>query len=379
MKAALRPTSPQGAGAKPAQPKQCSNVGAMCGAENAAMRTTLNRRQWCGVHVALLAGLHRPVNAANDIAAKDIAANDTAAAPPLDGAWSDSRRHRAVPWRLRLPRQPGPWPLVLYSHGLGGNREGGAVWGQAWADAGVAVLHLQHPGSDSDTLRNGLAALRAAASAEQLWARVQDVRFALDEIERQARAGAEPWSLLRLDAIGLAGHSFGAQTTQALAGQRYPVATDGADPRLRAFIALSPSLPRNGSLTPVQSLGAITRPFMAVTGALDGDPLGRNDGTFDGGASRARVFDGLPPGQRALLWLEGADHMSFGGGASRRAPSIGPFRRHGQAATLEPVHQALVARVSTLWWRTHLLADADARAALRQPQGLAEQDRFMID
>ena len=334
----------------------------MCGAKNARMRTLFNRRQWCGLQAALWAGLQRPVHAAT-------------ANPVQDGTWSDSRRSRALPWRLRLPTQPGPWPLVLYSHGLGGNREGGAVWGQAWAEAGVAVLHLQHPGSDSDTLLGGLAALRAAASAEQLLARVLDVRCALDEVERQAQAGAEPWRSMRLGAIGLAGHSFGAQTTQALAGQRFPAAADVMDPRLRAFIALSPSLPRNGSLNPQQSFGSIARPFMAITGSLDGDPFG----SFDSGASRARVFDGLPPGQRALLWLEDADHMSFGGGAKRRVPPVGPFKRHGPAATLEPTHQALVARVSMLWWRTHLLADADARAALRQPLGLAAQDRFMID
>ena len=329
------------------------------------MRSTLNRRQWCSLQAAALAGLHGPAQAADRIVATTF----------KDGVWSDSRRSRSVPWRLRLPTQPGPWPLVLYSHGLGGNREGGAVWGQAWADAGVAVLHLQHPGSDSDTLRNGLAALRAAASAEQLLARVHDVRFALDEIEGPALSGAKPWSSLRRYAIGLAGHSFGAQTTQAVAGQRYPVAADVADARLRAFIALSPSLPRNGPLSPAQSFGAIARPFMAITGSLDGDPFG----SFDGGASRARVFDGLPPGQRALLWLEGADHLSFGGGSARRVPAFGPFKRHGAAATLEAAHQAVVARVSTLWWRAHLLGEADARTALRQPLGLAEQDRFTID
>ena len=329
------------------------------------MRSTLNRRQWCSLQAAALAGLHGPVQAADRIVATTF----------KDGVWSDSRRSRSVPWRLRLPTQPGPWPLVLYSHGLGGNREGGAVWGQAWADAGVAVLHLQHQGSDSDTLRSGLAALRAAASAEQLLARVQDVRFALDEIESLAQSAAEPWRSLRRDAIGLAGHSFGARTTQAVAGQRYPVAVEAADPRLRAFIALSPSSPRDSRFTLAQSFGAIARPFMVITGSLDGDPFG----SFDGGESRARVFDGLPLGQRALLWLEGADHTSFGGGSARHVPAVGPFKRHGAAAELEPVHRELVARVSTLWWRAHLLADADAPAVLRGPLGLAEQDRFTID
>ena len=339
--------------------------------------TALNRRQWCSVAVAALLSLHRPARAAPTATAQD-------------GAWLDSARGRQLPWRLRLPSQPGQggefgaWPLVLYSHGLGGNREGGAVWSQAWADAGIAVLHLQHPGSDTDTLRHGLAALRAAASAEQLLARVHDVRFVLDEVERQARAEAEPWRSLRLDAIGLAGHSFGAQTTQAVAGQRFPEAVDAsalADSRLRAFIALSPSSPRDGRMTVAQAFGAITRPFLAVTGSLDGDPFG----LYDSGEPRARVFEGLPPGQRALLWLQGADHMSFVGGSARPVPAVGPFRRHGPAAALEAAHRTVVARVTALWWRAQLLGDADARAALHAPGlpglllGLAEGDRFSID
>ena len=352
--------------------------------------TPFSRRRWCSVAAAALLGLHRMARA-------------TPLAGQQDGAWLDSARGRQLPWRLRLPSAPGPWPLVLYSHGLGGNREGAAVWGQAWADAGSAVLHLQHPGSDTDTLRNGLAALRAAASAEQLLARVLDVRFALDEVERQAGAGAggvaEPWRSLRLDAIGLAGHSFGAQTTQAVAGQRFPAAADVlalADPRLRAFIALSPSSPRDGRMTVAQAFGAITRPFLAVTGSLDGDPFG----LYDSGEPRARVFDGLPRGQRALLWLQGADHMSFGGSSARPVPAVGPFRRHGPAASLEAVHRAVVARVTALWWRAQLLGDADARAALHVSGvsglsglsglsgplglpglqlGLGDSDRFTID
>ena len=296
------------------------------------------------------------------------------AATPQDGSWHHAARGRTLPWRLRLPSTPGPWPLVLYSHGLGGNREGGAVWSEAWAAAGIAVLHLQHPGSDTETLRRGMRALRAAASAEQLLERVLDVRFALDEVERLARSATQPWHDLRLDAVGMAGHSFGAHTTQALAGQRYAVPSDAADARPRAFIAFSPAAPRDGGLSLKQSFGSITRPFMAVTGSLDGDPFG----SYAQGEPRASVYQGLPPGQRALLWLDGADHMTFAGGSARWVPSVGPFRRHGPAVEREPAHHATVARLTTLWWRAHLLDDADAWSALRPPQGLAEGDRFEL-
>ena len=103
----------------------------------------------------------------------------------------------------------------------------------------MAVLHVQHPGSHRDNLREGLQALRAAASGEQLLARVGDVAFVLDEAARHARSGG-PWAQLRADAVGVSGHSFGAHTVQALAGQRFAAgAVD--DPRPRAFAAFSPS------------------------------------------------------------------------------------------------------------------------------------------
>jgi predicted dienelactone hydrolase len=262
----------------------------------------------------------------------------------------------------------------LFSHGLGGSVEAGTVWGEAWAAAGLAVLHLQHPGSDTDTPRGGLRQLKAAASAEQLVARVLDVRFVLDELARRAQSGEAPWAQMRQDAIGLAGHSFGAQTTQAIAGQRFPAPGDASDPRPRAFIAFSPSQPRGGRPPLAEAFGGITRPFLGITGSEDGDPLG----SFEGGDSRAKVYDGLPPGQRALLWLDGADHMSFGGQALRRTPAFGPFRRHGPAAERQPQHQALVARISTDWWLAHLLGDAAARQRLQAPAGLGEKDRWQL-
>jgi predicted dienelactone hydrolase len=292
--------------------------------------------------------------------------------------WQDTVRQRSLPLLLRQPAGLGPWPLVLHSHGLGGNREGGALWGQAWAEAGIAVLHLQHPGSDSDTLRQGLGALRAAASAEQWAARVADVRFVLDEVARLAGAGAEPWARLRLDAIGLSGHSFGAHTTLAVAGQRFAVPGSGADPRPKAFVALSPAPPRGQgtgeAFSEQHAFGAITRPVLLATGSNDGDPFGG----FSGGQVRASVFQGLPPGQRALLWLDHADHMTFGGGTPGRIPGIGRLRRAGRAAELESAHQALLARGTALWWRWRLLGDAEAPALMRQLP-LAAGDRLDID
>ena len=303
-------------------------------------------------------------------AALAVQAGSARAAPEVqDDTWRDTARGRDIPVRLRWPAHPGPWPLLVYSHGLGGSRQGADAWGQAWCEAGFLVLHLQHLGSDAEVLRrSGLAGLRAAGNGEQLIARAADVRAVLDGAARRQRDGDTRWTLVRLDAVGMAGHSFGALTSLAVAGQRHPMQGDLSDPRPRAFIALSPPSP-NKRMSLQAQFGAIRRPVMLFTGSLDADPFG---GHLTG-EPRARVYEGLPPGRRALLWLDGADHGSFGGSRELRSSSGRRFLNRAQSAlALEDTHHTLVARLSTLWWRQHLLDDADAstdfQAAPQQPR-----------
>jgi len=304
-----------------------------------------------------------------------------AAQTAIDAEWNDLARARRVPLRLRWPAGGERCALIIHSHGLGGSRDGGDVWGRAWQAAGFAVLHLQHPGSDTEALRGGLGALRGAAAPEQLYARVADVRFAIDEVERRARAGDTPFARVRPDAIGASGHSFGAQTVQALAGKRFPVATpDLFEPRLKALIALSPSLGRGDRASPQEQFGSVQRPLLVATGSHDDDPFGGAGGGPKSGADRARVYDGLPAGQRALLWIDGADHGSFAGnGEPRITARRGPLKRADGALEAEPTHHALVAAVTTLWWRAMLLGDAQATAALAAPPGLGTGDRWRMD
>lgn len=353
---------------------RCGNTGFTSGVEDLGMQ----RRPF----LTRLAAGFAAATAAAAPAFVRASAEPTPDDPWQDDSWHDAARSRAVPLRLRWPEGSAACALVVHSHGLGGSREGGDAWGQAWRRAGFAVLHVQHPGSDTDTLRQGLRALRSAASAEQLIARVADMRFVLDELERRARAGAAPWSRVRLDAIGASGHSFGAQTVLAVAGKRFPLRSPGfVEPRFRAFTVFSPAPGRNDSQSPAHQFGAIERPLLLLTGSLDGDPL-QHELT---GEQRASVYEGLPAGrgQRALLWLDGADHMTFGGNASRPlAARRGLQKREPQAVEREAVHHALIAQTTTLWWRAHLLGDAGAAAALRAPHGphgLQAGDRWQSD
>ncbi len=304
----------------------------------------------------------------------------------VDETWLDTQRQREVPVKLRWPdasAYPGQRPVVLFSHGLGGTREGGSVWGEAWAAAGFVVLHLQHPGSDLAALRgaassfNDKAGLRPVGSAAQLLARLQDVGFALDEIGRRHGASQGRWGTVRSTQVGMSGHSFGAITTLGMAGQRYAKFEGISEPRLASFITLSPSMPTTGDAR--QAFERMARPLLSVTGTRDGDVAG----TGATPERRAAVFAALPSGSaagdtasntagnKAHLVLQDADHMTFAG-QTGQAVEIVP--REAVTRHLQHAHHALVAAVTTDWWKATLMDDSAARNRLRAPVHLRAGD-----
>jgi len=284
-----------------------------------------------------------------------------AAGPVCEAQWRDAARGgRIVPVRIRMPAGTGKVPVILFSHGLGGSLDAGTLWAQAWAADGNAVIHLQHAGSDSGILRGG--GLRSAMSAEQLVARAEDVHFVLDELAKRPREGACDLARLDLAHIGMSGHSFGAQTTLAVA--RGPGPAGGlqlGDARIRAAIAFSPqpSLVQGDAA----AFGGITMPFFSITGTRDALPWLNRVTPQD----RERPFRAMAPGGKYLLVLDGANHMMFGG-QDRMGMPEGPPVPH--------VRQTVVA-ATTLFWRATLRGDAAARAQLdRLGETLPAGDRF---
>src|ERR1700682_6560759 len=67
---------------------------------------------------------------------------------PRDLTVRDTRRSRDIPIRVYLPKENKPAPVVLFSHGLGGSREGYAFLRNRWAARGYVAVFLQRPGSD---------------------------------------------------------------------------------------------------------------------------------------------------------------------------------------------------------------------------------------
>ncbi|AKJ63739.1 alpha/beta fold hydrolase [Kiritimatiella glycovorans] len=178
-----------------------------------------------------------------------------------------------IRWNLRVPdssfRGQRPAPVVLFSHGLGGSREGSAYLGYHWATRGYAAVFLQHPGSDTSVWKDQpmgkrMSAMNAAASGKNFMLRVKDVPAVLDQLETWNRSEEHALAgRLDMEKVGMSGHSFGAVTTQAVSGQtfmRRPLFTDA---RIDAAVVMSPSSPRAGSAT--GAFGHVATPFCIST------------------------------------------------------------------------------------------------------------------
>lgn len=295
-----------------------------------------------------------------------LLATPSLAGPVCDGAITDPARERSIPVRIRLPDGGGATaPVIVFSHGLGGSVDAGTDFARDWVRAGFLVVHVQHPGSDQGVWQGSATprgALARAAGGQQLRERVADMARVADAVAAGQSLGA--CSLARGDAarMGAAGHSFGAHTVMALAGQRFgPLGPMGLDPRFRAVAALSPTAPGNDAAKAGASFGAVWVPVLAATGSRDGSPLAKDKSLEEVVAARAAVFRALPPSASGKghvgLWVEGADHMAFGGNA-----------RPGRAN--DPRVTQLVAQATTAFFKAHLGGNGSpelsiARALLR--------------
>jgi predicted dienelactone hydrolase len=262
----------------------------------------------------------------------------------------DAARKRDIPIKVYLPSGKGPAPVILFSHGLGGSREGSAYLGKHWAARGYVAVFLQHPGSDSSVWKDQpgakrMSAMNAAANGENFMLRVKDVPAVLDQLEQwNAREGHSLAGRLDLETVGMSGHSFGAVTTQAVSGQTF---TRGrallTDARIDAAVVMSPSCPKAGSAS--GAFGKVTMPWLLMTGTKDVSMIGETDLQ-----SRLAVFPALPAGSKYELVLFNAEHSAF---TERGLP--------GDSEARNPNHHRAILALSTAFWDSYLRDDAAAK------------------
>jgi dienelactone hydrolase len=216
---------------------------------------------------------------------------------------------RALRTRTWYPRSGGPFPVVIFSHGLRGHPDQFAPLLRGWAAAGFVVVAPAYPKTSRDAAEfDVLDVLNQPADASYVLTQVLagPLRTSIDKAR-----------------IAAAGHSGGGITTVGLF-------TIGRDERLSAGIVFAGAAIGVGT----GFLGAAA-PLLFVHG--DADEVV----TY---ASGKAVFDAAP-WPKALLTLPGQDHS-------------GPFMRESNAAF------KVVATATLDFLRYTLYGDAAARRRL---------------
>jgi predicted dienelactone hydrolase len=300
----------------------------------------------------------------------------TGAGPVCDAVWRNPARGRDVPVRIQMPEPPtlprGGNPVILYSPGLGGDTRAGSAWARIWLEHGFAVITMAHAGSGpavyagTPSPEERRARFRAATSSAEQLARAADASFIIDELQRRKTEGACDLEQLAADEIAIAGHSMGAWTAQALAGQ--PInGRSVADPRIEAAVLMSTTGPSGAAAR--AAFGGITIPVMVVTGTRDGvGPQATEAEAAAAMEQRTAVYTGMPAnGRKYLLVVAGAEHMMFDGKTLK--PDAGPLASHVQR---------IVGEMTGQFFGAWMLGDDESAAIIesQRPPWLAPADLY---
>jgi predicted dienelactone hydrolase len=228
---------------------------------------------------------------------------------------------RPVPIKVHLPEGSGPFPVVVVSHGAGGDWDTHFAQAKHLASHGYAVLCLEHVGSNRERMTSGLRLMKNLDAmihdADEVLARPKDVSFALDRANEWNRDHPKMKNRLDLGRVGMMGHSFGAYTTMVVCGMRPALdwltpriepgkglGPDQTDARVRCGVALSPQ----GVGEPFfiqESFASLKAPLLGVSGTLDKQQNGLT------AQNRLDGFALWPSGAHAFVWITDAKHLDF--------------------------------------------------------------------
>ncbi|MEZ6135127.1 MAG: dienelactone hydrolase [Pirellulaceae bacterium] len=267
----------------------------------------------------------------------------------VDVEFTYGKEDREVPLRIYLPEVDSAAPVLLFSHGLGGSRDNNKYLGNHWAGRGYVVVVMQHAGSDTKVITEAprlqrFAAIKSAASGENLLHRIRDVKETLDHLESLNRPGGAYDGRFDLTKVGMSGHSFGAVTTEAVSGQSFGrLGQPSLEKRIKAAVAFSPSPPAAGNDS--NSFSKVQIPWLLMTGTKDQSPIGKRTDP----ESRRLVFKQLPKSNMFYeLVFDGGEHSLFSD--FRVDPNDRLDRKRKQA----------IQAISTAFWDAYLKGDDGA-------------------
>src|SRR5713101_2146455 len=292
----------------------------------------------------------------------------------IDQTIHDAKRNKDLPVRFLIPKSAGPFPVIVFSHGAGGSGQNYFPLTGFWATHGYVVIQPTH--NDSIALRKEKGEQVPASPRELVdeyrfnsddWInRVRDITLIMDSLSDLEKRLPQLKGKMDQKRIGVGGHSYGAFSTQMIGGALLdmpngPRAQSFSDDRPRALMLLSPQGKTQNGLTE-SSWKNMTRPTMSMTGSNDTGVMGQL------ASWREDPFTYSPPGDKYLVFIDGAFHMSFTGALAQadnsqlaRRPMMARLvGRTDQKAVFDYVKIASVA-----FWDAYLKTDARAKAYLK--------------
>ena len=248
-------------------------------------------------------------------------------------------------------------PVIFWSHGFGGNANGAAFLSRFLAGQGYTLVHITHHGTDSslwegkeghpwDILR------KTSITRGTTLDRFLDVPFVLDQLPQWVKENPDVGRYMDLDNIGMSGHSFGAMTTQVMAGQMFPDESGKLvsmrEDRFKAGVLYSPVPIRHlVNEEPEEYIyGPISIPMLHMTGTEDDSPL---EGF--GYKRRLVVAEHAEGAEQYLLVKNGGDHMVYNGTRGKLGDS-----------DLRELHEEIIKMAALGFWDAQLKDDKKARA-----------------
>ena len=287
----------------------------------------------------------------------------------------DSRRNKDLHVRVFYPSQPGQYPVIVFSHGAGGSQSCCEALTHHWASYGYVTLQPTHDDSFRQRRASGtedarfMQAVRDALKTPALWeSRPLDISLLIDLLPNLQGRFPELAAKLDTNRVGLGGHSMGSFTSEAIGGALFDLpgrlATNAADPRVKAILCLSPQGPGQFGLTE-RSFDDVAIPYLGITGSLD------SLGPIASPAWHKFPFDHSKPGDKYQIMIQGANHMSF-----ISARTLLPNRAPQAQSILDYTNSAALA-----FWDAYLKRDPSAKHYLQSDaleklsQGAVELDR----